>query len=208
MAKNKNILIVEDEGIIALQLKGALERMGHTVAAIYTSGEKALEGIEKVRPDMVLMDIKLQGKMDGIETADIINKRYDIPIIYMTAHSEESMIERAKITEPYGYLLKPVNSKELQIAIEVTLYKSKIDKEKAQLTQELRNALEKVKLLSGMLPICASCKKIRDDKGYWNQIETYISEHSEALFSHAICPDCGEKLYPEYYKDVWGKKHK
>jgi len=68
---------------------------------------------------------------------------------------------------------------------------------------ELKEALEKVKLLSGFLPICASCKKIRDDTGYWKQIETYIGEHSEAEFSHGICPDCAKKLYPEYdlYKD-------
>ncbi len=78
--------------------------------------------------------------------------------------------------------------------------------ERDKLIVELQDALAKVKHLSGLLPICASCKKIRDDKGYWNQIETYISEHSEALFSHAICPECGKKLYPEYYDKVWGEK--
>ena len=72
---------------------------------------------------------------------------------------------------------------------------------------ELQEALLKVKTLSGLLPICASCKKIRDDKGYWNQIEGYISEHSEAQFSHSICPECARKLYPELYKDEeWGQK--
>ncbi|MBF0505457.1 MAG: response regulator [Nitrospirae bacterium] len=129
--------------MLALQLKHDLEHIGHSVAGIYASGEEALGGIETARPDLVLMDIKLQGEMDGIETADRINRQYDIPVIYMTAHSEESTIERAKMTGPYGYLLKPVNVKELQIAVEVSLYKSKSDKEKAQLTQELRSALEK-----------------------------------------------------------------
>ena len=80
--------------------------------------------------------------------------------------------------------------------------------ERDRLIVELQEALAKVKQLSGLLPICASCKKIRDDKGYWNQIETYISEHSEALFSHAICPECGKKLYPEYYDNIWGKEDK
>jgi hypothetical protein len=80
--------------------------------------------------------------------------------------------------------------------------------ERERLILELKGASDKVKTLSGLLPICASCKKIRDDKGYWNQIETYISEHSKALFSHAICPECGEKLYPEYYNKVWGKEDK
>jgi hypothetical protein len=75
------------------------------------------------------------------------------------------------------------------------------DKEKSGVIIELQKALEKVKTLSGFLPICASCKKIRDDKGYWNQIEAYISEHSEAEFSHGICPECAKKLYPDFYDD-------
>jgi F0F1-type ATP synthase assembly protein I len=77
----------------------------------------------------------------------------------------------------------------------------KADKEKSKIILELHNALDEVKTLSGFLPICASCKKIRDDKGYWNQIEAYISEHSEAEFSHGICPECSKKLYPEIYDD-------
>jgi hypothetical protein len=75
------------------------------------------------------------------------------------------------------------------------------DKEKSEVIAELKKALEEIKTLSGFLPICASCKKIRDDKGYWNQIEAYISEHSAAEFSHGICPECVEKLYPDIYKN-------
>jgi len=74
-----------------------------------------------------------------------------------------------------------------------------IDEEKSKLIIELQKALERVKTLSGLLPICASCKKIRDDQGYWNQIEAYIAQHSEAEFSHGICPQCAKKLYPEFY---------
>jgi hypothetical protein len=73
--------------------------------------------------------------------------------------------------------------------------------ERTRLIQELQEALGEIKQLSGLLPICASCKKIRDDKGYWNQIESYISKHSEAKFTHGICPECAKKLYPEFYKD-------
>ncbi|HMK61886.1 MAG TPA: PAS domain S-box protein [Dissulfurispiraceae bacterium] len=79
-----------------------------------------------------------------------------------------------------------------------------LEKEREQLIVKLQEALSQVKQLSGLLPICSSCKKIRDDKGYWNQIETYISEHSEALFSHGLCPDCGKKLYPQYFDEIWG----
>jgi light-regulated signal transduction histidine kinase (bacteriophytochrome) len=142
--EKKNILIVEDEGVLAFQLALDLERMGHTVAGIYASGEEALQGMETARPDLVLIDIKLQGEIDGIETAGHMHQRYGIPIIFMTAHSEESTIERAKLTEPYGYLLKPINPGELQIAVEVAVYKSKMDKEKAQLTLELWMATEQL----------------------------------------------------------------
>lgn len=75
--------------------------------------------------------------------------------------------------------------------------RKRMEKEREELIQRLQDALSRVKKLSGLLPICASCKKIRDDKGYWNQIETYIRAHSEADFSHGICPECAKKLYPE-----------
>ena len=75
------------------------------------------------------------------------------------------------------------------------------DEEKSKIIKELQTALERVKTLSGMLPICASCKKIRDDQGYWNKIEAYIEKHSEAEFSHGICPECARKLYPEYFSE-------
>lgn len=84
----------------------------------------------------------------------------------------------------------------------------KAEAEKENLINELQKALDNIRQLSGLLPICASCKKIRDDKGYWNNIEAYISEHSEALFTHAICPECGKGLYPKYYDEVWGKEDK
>jgi len=78
--------------------------------------------------------------------------------------------------------------------------RKRVEEERERLIRELKAALSEVKTLSGLLPICASCKKIRDDKGYWNQIESYIRNHSEAEFSHSICPDCGKKLYGDYYK--------
>ncbi|MDH4332573.1 MAG: hypothetical protein OEV89_08340 [Desulfobulbaceae bacterium] len=80
--------------------------------------------------------------------------------------------------------------------------RKRTEAEKEQLIARLQKAMQEVKVLSGFLPICASCKKIRDDTGYWRQIEEYISKHSEALFSHGICPDCSQKLYPEYHAEL------
>ena len=139
--EKKKILIVEDEGLVALKIKKDLERMGYDVVNIFASGEEALEGLEAARPDLILMDIKLQGEIDGIGTADHISEKYDVPVIYLTAHSEEETLRRARETEPYGYLLKPVNEKELHIALEIALYKHNLD-------SKLRKSEEQYRLLA------------------------------------------------------------
>jgi len=195
------ILIVEDEGFVALDLKDRLESFGYEVTDIVPSGEMAIEKIEALRPDLVLMDIMLSGEMDGIMTADEIRKRFNIPVVYLTAYSEDTLLQKAKITEPYGYIIKPYNDRELRIAVEIALYKHTMDAEKEKLIAELQKALATIKRLQGILPICASCKKIREDNGHWTQVESYIREHSEAEFSHGLCPECAKKLYPDYYKE-------
>jgi CheY-like chemotaxis protein len=195
------ILIVEDEGLVALDLKDRLESFGYEVTDIVPSGEMAVEKIGTQNPDLVLMDIMLSGEMDGIMTAEEIRKRLNIPVVYLTAYSEENILQKAKITEPYGYIIKPYNDRELHIAVEIALYKHAVDAEKEKLILELQKALATIKRLQGVLPICASCKKIRDDNGYWTQVESYIRDHSEAEFSHSFCPECAKKLYPGYYKE-------
>jgi hypothetical protein len=99
------------------------------------------------------------------------------------------------------YIAKPFRQEEVCARVRTHLYLRALVKEKEKLIGELKEALAKVKTLSGLLPICSSCKKIRDDKGYWNQIETYIRERSEADFTHGICPKCAKMLYPGLLKD-------
>lgn len=192
----KNILVVEDEGVVAMEIQSELEALGYA-AATYDSGEETLENIERSVPDLVVMDIRLQGKMDGIETAERIREKHDIPVIFLTAHTDDGTTERAMATAPYSYIVKPFAMKDLQRAIEIAMCRHEIEQEKDQLTKELQEALARVKLLSGLLPICAYCKKIRDDKGDWKQLETYITEHSEAMFSHGMCPDCFKQAREE-----------
>ncbi|HUJ17990.1 MAG TPA: response regulator [Nitrospirota bacterium] len=189
------ILIVEDEVLVATDLKNRITHFGYEVIDAVSSGEAAIARVAAQNPDIVLMDIMLNGVLDGIKTAEVIRKRFSIPVIYLTAFSEEKIFQEAKITEPYGYVIKPCNDRELHIAIEVALYKHKVDSEKEDLIAKLQNALATISTLHGILPICSSCKKIRDDKGSWQQIESYIREHSEAEFTHGICPDCVKKLY-------------
>ena len=192
-------MIVEDSKIVSGKIRKSLENMGYLVTAIVSSGEEAIKKAEEGKPSLALMDILLEGKMDGIEAAEILRSRFDIPIIYLTALADEKTLKRAKTTDPFGYLIKPFQDRELYSTIEIALYKHNAEREREKLVSELKYALAKIKTLSGLLPICASCKKIRDDKGYWNQIEGYISEHSKAEFSHSICPDCAKTLYPEFY---------
>ncbi len=123
-----NILIVEDEGILAIELKEKLEKLGYKVPAIASTGEEAIELAAKHRPDLILMDIVLKGDMDGIEAANKICSTLKVPVIYLTAYADDGTVKRAKITEPFGYLVKPYNEKELQIALEIALYRHTMEK--------------------------------------------------------------------------------
>ncbi|MDZ8186164.1 MAG: response regulator [Nostoc sp. ChiSLP02] len=123
------ILVVEDEAIVAKDLQYRLNKFGYTVPIIASSGEEAINKAVEISPDLVLMDIKLKGKMDGIEAAQEISKRLDIPVIYLTAYADDNTLERAKITEPFGYLLKPFKEKELKTNIEIALIKHRLEKQ-------------------------------------------------------------------------------
>jgi CheY-like chemotaxis protein len=187
------ILIVEDEGIVSLHIKQALENLGYEVAGVTNSGDEAIIKATEIRPDLVLMDIVLKGAVDGIDAAEKIRAIVNIPVVYLTAHADEATLKRAKTTAPFGYIVKPFRERDLHIAIEFAIYKSKMEVERNHLVVRLQEALAKIRTLSGLLPICSSCKKIRDDKGYWNQIEVYLRDHADVEFTHSICPVCAKK---------------
>jgi two-component system, cell cycle sensor histidine kinase and response regulator CckA len=324
---NTAILIVEDEAIVAADLENKLRQNGYEVGGIASQGLAAVELAQRLCPQLILMDIQLEGPLDGIEAAEMIHRQSDIPVVFLTAHSDRPTLARAKLTGPFGYILKPFDDRELVTQIELALYKynaerqlreqgellrvtlssigeavittneaglitfinpvaeslsgwpmdqaaskpleevfrildektrevieypiedvlqtgervdmsnhillhgryggevpvncsgdpildekgkirgvvlvfrditkrRRAEEEKDAIIADLKQAIDKIRTLSGLLPICASCKKIRDDKGYWNQIEAYIRKHSEAEFTHGICPDCAKKLYP------------
>ena len=320
------ILIVEDERLIAEDIKHTLVHFNYKVIGIISEGEDALKKLEKLSPDLILMDIMLKGKLNGIEASTIINKKYDIPIIFVTAYADDKTIDQATSASPYGFILKPFNSKEIHAVIEMTMVKHKAKKileessakfesmfqgnpepsvyidndfkivdinprlteyflytkeevkgkyiddlivpeeskleaedlnvktsqgyvyhdtfrkrkdgvlvpvsisaapimikgktagsfviykdiskqkeaetEREKVITDLKQALEKVKTLSGLIPICSHCKKIRDDSGYWQKVEEYLSQHSDMDFSHSICPECLQKHYPKQYEKM------
>lgn len=189
------ILVVEDDQLVAIDICTRLEALGvYDVAGRATTGEEAISMVAELKPDLVLMDIVLKSDMDGIEAAGIIRSKYNVPVVYLTSYMDEEFLKRAKITVPFGYILKPFNARELHTTIEMALYRHRADDEREKLITELQEALSQVRTLRGCLPICATCKKIRDDKGYWTRIEQYIMEHTDADFTHGICPDCAKKF--------------
>jgi len=128
MAKN-NILVVEDEAIVSKDIQQSLKKMGYNIVGSSATGEKAVELALELKPDLVLMDIMLKGEMSGIDAAEKIRESINIPVIYLTAYADESTLAKAKVTEPYGYIIKPFKEIDLHTSIEMALYKNVKEKE-------------------------------------------------------------------------------
>lgn len=132
------ILIVEDESVVAMELETNLIRLGFEVTSIVNTGQKAIEQAKDKPPDIILMDIRIKGNIDGIETAEIIRSRFDIPVVFSTAYLDQERIERAKLTMPFGYILKPIQERELKVTLEMAMYVSKAHNERKQAEAALR----------------------------------------------------------------------
>jgi PAS domain S-box-containing protein len=150
LMKKVRILLVEDESIIALDTQSTLEGIGYEVISIVDSGEKAIEVSKKEKPDIILMDIRIKGEMDGIAAAEIIRTRFGIPIIFLTAYLDEKRLEKVKLTMPFGYILKPVQEKDLSVTIEMALHVSKVDKDRKKVELELKQAVKELQCFYGI----------------------------------------------------------
>jgi DNA-binding LytR/AlgR family response regulator len=143
MSKTR-ILVVEDESIVAKDIQRTLEKLGYEVPATASSAASAYEKLEEVEPDLVFLDVKLKGEQDGVHIAEHIKDRYDIPVIFLTSFVDQDTIDRAKVTEPYGYLVKPFNEGDLKTTVEMALFKFSKDRELRLSEQRLSNALGKI----------------------------------------------------------------
>jgi len=141
---NIKLLVVEDESIVAMDIKMRLQNLGYTVPAIAYSGEDAIRMAAETRPDIVLMDIMLGEGMDGVEAAEHIRQNFDIPVIYLTAYADEKTLSRAKITKPYGYILKPFEERELYSNVEIAIYNHKMEKELRDSRQWLHATIKSI----------------------------------------------------------------
>jgi len=211
-----SILIVDDAPDNLLLLQAILKSAGHAAVLTAESAREAFRHLgmdgadgtleKSLEVDLILMDFMMP-EMDGREACrriKAVERLRDIPIIMVTANTDPEDLQAAFAAGAMDYITKPLRKVELLARVtsalnlkhETDARKSR-ERELAEKNRELAQTLQEVKVLRGFIPICASCKKIRDDKGYWQQIETYIQERSEALFSHSICKDCMKRLYPD-----------
>lgn len=189
----ERILVVEDESLIALEISECLINLGYNVIETASQPEEAVELALKENPDLILMDINLQEKMDGIEVAARIHEEKDIPVIYLTAYSEQAILERAKTTEPYSYILKPFQEEHLRVTLEMTLAQVKKDRERE----------EQQKWLYSILKSMGNIIFVTDIEG---NIE-FINKKTESLFGIKARNIQGRNIN-DYLtvKDGWSKQ--
>jgi PAS domain S-box-containing protein len=160
--RRNGILVVEDEAIVALDLKAELESRGYAVVGPADTGDKALALARNERPDLALVDVKLKGAMDGVELAQAFKRELDLPVIYLTSYSDAAMVQRAAQTTPYGYLTKPFQAKELQAAIDIALYKSSIERQLRASEERFRQAFDHAPLGMAIIAPTGSYVEIND----------------------------------------------
>ena len=196
---NNNLILIIDDQPSNLQVIGKmLKDLGYRIA-VSKNADQAKDYLKDSKPDLILLDIILPG-MNGFELCRILKQNSltkDIPVIFLTIKTDPEDIIKGFEVGGADYIKKPFNSHEVVARVK-THVQLKVQRDiQKKLVEELNSALEEVKQLSGLLPICSYCKKIRDDDGKWTHLETYISKHSEAVFSHGICKDCLDKHFPE-----------
>ncbi len=198
-AYQASIQIVDDNPENLDLLTFVLTKQGYEVRAAI-SGSVALKAIRTDPPDLILLDIMMPG-MNGYEVCEQLKadkRSRDIPVIFLSVLYETLDKVKAFSAGGVDYITKPFQEAEVLARINVHLTLRRLQQKVEEQNVQLQASLDKVKLLSGLLPICSHCKKIRDDKGYWEDVAVYIRDHSEAEFSHGICPDCVKEFYPEF----------
>jgi phosphoserine phosphatase RsbU/P len=194
------ILIAEDDATSRTILRAVLSKGGYDVVS-RDDGLEALEAFKQPdAPDLAIVDL-IMPKLDGLELLrEVRAMQTSRPpyIIILSTKGETTDVVAGLDAGADDYLVKPFDAAELRARVEVGRRMIEMRAVLADKVQELAQALEQVKTLRGIVPICANCKNVRDDQGYWNRVETYVREHTLAEFSHAVCPDCMIKLYPQF----------
>lgn len=217
--KRIQVLLAEDDYLICESLASMITSLGYEVSGMARDGEDAVLLTASKRPDVVLMDIQMP-KVHGLEAARRIQKQCPTPIVVLTAHETRELVTEATRVGVAAYLTKPPKPEEIHRAVAIAIARHEDLLELRQLNEALENgrrqieaiseklairnaelcsALKEIRTLQGILPICSFCKKVRNDDGYWDEVDAYISKHTSADISHSICPSCFEKEYLELH---------
>lgn len=200
MPSADRILVVEDEQLVALDLEGTLKELGYEITGHAATANEAVELARRERPDLVLMDINLGGGEDGITAAARIRKDHDVPVIFVTAYDDDTTLIRAQVSEPYGFILKPYQPREIRACIRMALYHHVMQRERARMSQELASALAENRVLQGLLTVCGNCRRIADRDNGWVSLERYVELHSLVKFSHGLCPTCARDYLDDLHR--------
>ena len=194
-------VLAEDEFLVAEVVTAELRAVGAVVVGLAHDGAQAIELTERLRPDVVVMDVQMP-ETDGIAACRAIQRQCPTPVVMLTVHADEGSVLASAEAGAGAYVVKPGDAESLERAIVIARARFDDMMELRRVNEELRRALERVHTLSGLLPICANCKKIRDDQGRWRPLEVYVAERSAAAFTHSICPRCARALYPDVAPDA------
>ena len=214
MSKER-ILIVEDEKIISLDLQRRLEKFEYNVVGLCTTGTEAVEKTGELLPDIILMDIMLAGDVDGIDAAKLIKDQYQIPVIFLTAYADEKTLERAKMAEPFGYILKPFKEKELYTTIDIALYKHKVDKTLKRQERRFSAILhsiadgiiatdneKKIQFLNPVAEEITGWKEAEAQSKYIENLITIIDENTNNIIQLPAIDTPASKKAIFYFKDT------
>lgn len=203
MNKAISVLVVEDDYLVSEEIVRGLRILGYETISTASDGKEAVTVTCASRPGVVLMDIQIP-ELDGIAAAARIQELCPTPIVVLTAYESPDLLQRASTAGVSAYLTKPPRPEEIERAITLAVARHADLMELKRLNKELEKALDEIQQLRGIIPICSYCKKVRDDQGYWEQVERYISRRSPAVFSHGICPECLKFVRAEMEETIKG----
>ncbi|KAF0187797.1 MAG: two component system response [Desulfobulbaceae bacterium] len=195
------LVIAEDDFLVCEEIKRILRDSAYEVVGEAGNGKQAIRMVSELRPDVVLMDIKMP-EMDGLEASRRITAECPTPIVIMTAYETADLLETASQAGVASFLTKPPQLADINRAIPIAMARHTDLMELRRVNRELQTALDEIKTLRGILPMCSYCHKIRTEDDSWVDVATYIYKNTEADVSHGICPDCLKEQFPKVFASL------
>lgn len=190
------VVIAEDDFLVGTEIVRLAESLGCQVLGVARDGAQAVDLVRELKPDLALLDIQM-GQVSGLEAARRIRDECPVPVVILTAYESPELLLEASQAGVGAYLSKPPDRAEMQRALTIAVARFADLVELRRLNLRLQRALDEVKTLTGLIPMCCFCKRIRTDEGFWQEVASFISTRTEAMVTHGLCPGCLEEHYPE-----------